>query len=156
MHKLTEKNKQFLWNEICQISFEILKSALTKAPVLAYPTQNDNFILETDARNYGMGAGLSQMQNNSEKVVSYFSKSFSGPERKYCVTRRELLAIVMFIKDFHHYLYGRRFTVRTDHEALRWLLNFKNPEGQMARCFEILSSYDFEIIHRAGKSHSLF
>lgn len=102
MHKLTEKNKQFLWNEICQISFEILKSALTKAPVLAYPTQNDNFILETDARNYGMGAGLSQMQNNSENAVSYFSKSFSGPERKYCATRRELLAIVMSIKHFHH------------------------------------------------------
>lgn len=102
MHKLTEKNKQFLWNEDCQITFEILKSALTKAPVFAYPTQNDNFILETDARNYGMGAGLSQMQNNSEKVISYFSKSFSGPERKYCVTRREILAIVMSIKHFHH------------------------------------------------------
>lgn len=131
-----------------------LKSALSKAPVLAYPTQNDNFILDTDASNYGMGAVLSQIQNNSEKVVFYFSKSFSGPERKYCVTRRELLAIVISIKHFHHYLYGRRFTVRTDHGALRWLLNFKNPEGQMARWLEILSSYDFEIIHRAGKSHS--
>lgn len=122
--------------------------------MLAYPTQNDNFILDTDASNYGMGAVLSQIQNNSEKVVSYFSKSFSGPERKYCVTRRELLAIVISIKHFHHYLYGRRFTVRTDHGALRWLLNFKNPEGQMARWLEIVSSYDFEIIHRAGKSHS--
>lgn len=60
----------------------------------------------------------------------------------------------MSIKHFHHYLYGRKFTVRTDHGALRWFLNFKNPEGQMARWLEILSSYDFEIIHRAGKSHS--
>lgn len=59
--------------------------------------------VESEIRNMaGLGAGLSQMQNNSEKVVSYFSKSFSGPERKYCVTRRELLAIAMSIKHFHH------------------------------------------------------
>ena len=154
LHKLTEKNTQFMWSEDCQESFNMLKSALTQAPVLAYPSQNDHFVLDTDASNYGMGAVLSQKQDNSEKVVCYFSKSFSGPERKYCVTRRELLAIVMSIKHFHHYLYGRRFTVRTDHGALRWILNFKNPEGQMARWLEILSSYDFEIVHRAGKSHS--
>ena len=87
-----------------------------------------------------MEAVLSQIQENSEKVVLYFGKSFSGPERNYCVTRRdlELLAIIMSIKHFHHYLYGRRFTVRTDHGALRWLLNFKNPEGQMARNIIIL------------------
>lgn len=101
-----------------------------------------------------MGAVLSQIQDDSEKVVCYFGKSFSGPERNYCVTRRELLAIVMSIKRFHHYLYGRRFTVRTDHGVLRWLLNFKNPEGQKAKWLEILSSFDFEIVHRAGKSHS--
>lgn len=70
------------------------------------------------------------------------------------MTRRELLAIVSSLKNFHHYLYGRHFLVRTDHGALRWLLNFKNPEGQMARWFEVLASYDFEIQHRAGKSHN--
>lgn len=52
-----------------------------------------------------------------------------------------------------HYLYGRHFKVRTDHGALRWLLNFKNPEGQIARWFELLSSYDFVVEHRAGRSH---
>jgi hypothetical protein len=44
--------------------------------------------------------------------------------------------------------------VRSDHGALRWLLNFKNPEGQIARWFEILAAYDFEIEHRAGRSHA--
>ena len=89
-----------MWSEDCQESFNMLKSALTQAPVLAYPSQNDHFVLDTDASNYGMGAVLSQKQDNSEKVVCYFSKSFCGPERKYCVTRRELLAIVMSIKHF--------------------------------------------------------
>lgn len=153
LHQLTEKNKQFIWSEDCQNSFETLKAALIQAPILAYPSQNDHFILDTDASNYGMGAVLSQMQEGCEKVVCYFSKAFSGPQRKYCVTRRELLAIVLSIKHFHHYLYGRKFTVRTDHGALRWLLHFKNPEGQMARWLEILSAYDIEIVHRAGRSH---
>ena len=115
-----------MWSEDCKESFNILKTALVQTPVLAYPSQNDHLVLDTDASNYGMGAVLSQIQDDSEKVVCFFGKSFSGPERNYCVTRRELLAIVMSIKHFHHYLYGRRFTVRTDHGALRWLLNFKN------------------------------
>ena len=54
----------------------------------------------------------------------------SRPERQYCVTRRQLLAVVRAVQHFHPYLYGRRFTIRTDHAALRWLLSFRSPEGQ--------------------------
>jgi hypothetical protein len=53
------------------------------------------------------------------------------PERRYCVTRKELLAVVFFVKHFKHYLYGKQFIVWTDHGSLGWLLNFKNPEGQL-------------------------
>ena len=101
-----------------------------------------------------MGAVLSQVQDGLEKVVCYFSKTFSRSERSYCVTRRELLGVVASIKHFHHYLYGKHFKVRSDHGALSWLLNFKNPEGQLARWFEVLASYDFRIEHRAGRSHN--
>ena len=69
------------------------------------------------------------------------------------MTRRELLAIVQSIKHFHHYLYGQKFKVRTDHGSLRWLLRFKNPEGQIARWLETLASYQFDIEHRAGCLH---
>ena len=154
LHKITEKNQKFVWTESCQQSFEELKSALITAPVLAYPSRYDLFILDTDASNVGMGAVLSQIQNGVEKVICYFSKTFSKSERRYCVTRRELLAVVASIKNFHHYLYGKPFKVRSDHGALRWLLNFKNPEGQLARWFEVLASYDFHIEHRAGRSHN--
>ncbi|CAG2215770.1 unnamed protein product [Mytilus edulis] len=75
------------------------------------------------------------------------------PERQYCVTRRELLAIVSAIRNFHHYLYGSPFLVRTDHGALNWLLRFKNPEGQMARWLEVLNTYNFEVQHRPGRLH---
>lgn len=154
LHKLTESKQEFRWDENCQEAFDKLKRALTSAPILSYPNNEGLFILDTDASNNGLGAVLSQEQNGSEKVICYYSKTFSATERRYCVTRRELLAIVKSIKNFHHYLYGRPFKVRTDHGSLTWLLNFKNPEGQIARWFELLSQYEFKVEHRAGRSHS--
>ena len=69
------------------------------------------------------------------------------------MTRRELLAIVYSIKQFQQYLYGQRFKIRTDHAALKWLLRFKDPEGQEARWLQLLSEYEFEVEHRAGRSN---
>ncbi|GFW03045.1 retrovirus-related Pol polyprotein from transposon 17.6 [Trichonephila clavipes] len=77
----------------------------------------------------------------------------SKPERNYCVTRKELLAIVKAVEPFHPYLYGRRFLLRTVHASLTWLLNFKNSEGQIARWIQRLQEYDVEIRHRKGSAH---
>ncbi|GFV80236.1 retrovirus-related Pol polyprotein from transposon 412 [Trichonephila clavipes] len=66
---------------------------------------------------------------------------------------KELLAIVKAVEHFHPYLYGRRFLLRTDHASLTWLLNFKNPEGQIARWIQRLQKYDEEIRHRKGSPH---
>ncbi|XP_074039503.1 uncharacterized protein [Leptinotarsa decemlineata] len=85
---------QFQWSEECQDSFKKLKTALINAPVLSYPLPDGKFILDTDASNVGLGAVLSQIQDGQEKVIGYFSKTLSKPERNYCVTRRELLAVV--------------------------------------------------------------
>ena len=63
------------------------------------------------------------------------------------------MAIAATVKHFHHYLHGCKFLIRTDHGALHWLLNFKNPEGQMTRWLEVLSAYNFEIQHRPGKQN---
>ena len=59
-----------------------------------------------------------------------------------------------FVKHFKHYLYGQKFLVRTDHSSLKWLMNFKNPEGQIARWIETLSSYDMKVEHRPGRLHN--
>lgn len=91
-------------------------------------------MLDTDASDVGIGAVLSQKQTDgSERVIAYASRVLSKPERRYCVTRRELLAAVSFIKHFRPYLLGKPFILRTDHSSLTWLYNFKNPEGQLAR-----------------------
>ena len=86
-------------------------------------------------------------------MVAYFSKTFNKAESRYCITRRELLAMVAAIKHFKYYLCGRPFTVRTDHSALQWLMSFREPEGQVARWFETLQSYVFTVVQRAGASH---
>ncbi len=141
LHQLTEKNRKFEWTEECEEAFYLLKTKLMSAPILAYPNSSDPYILDTDASQFGVGAVLSQLQQGEEKVVAYYSRTLTKPERRYCVTRKELLAIVQGVKQFHHYIYGTEFTVRTDHNALKWLMRFKYPSGQTARWLEVLGTY---------------
>jgi transposase InsO family protein/predicted aspartyl protease len=154
LHRLAEKGRGFVWTQECETAFSELKRCLTNAPVLAYVDPGESFILDTDASDRAMGAVLSQVQNGSERVIAYASRCFSKTERRYCVTRRELLAVVYFVKYFRHYLYGAKFLVRTDHNSLRWLFNFKSPEGQIARWLEVLGTFTFDIIHRPGRQHT--
>ena len=113
LYKLTEENCKFVWSDECQDAFEKLKFVLTSPPILSFPVGEGQFVLDTDASNHGIGAVLSQLQGGKEKVIAYFSRVFSKAERNYCVTRRELLAVVDSVKSFHHYLYGRKFLLRT-------------------------------------------
>ena len=127
---------------------------MCETPILTYPNFSKPFLLDTDASNYGIGAVLSQLDDDGrEQVVAYASRSLSKAERKYCVTRRELLAVVVFVKHFRPYLLGHHFMLRTDHGSLTWLFNFREPEGQLARWLESLQELDFEVVHRKGKLH---
>ena len=154
LHQLTEKNTPFRWTAAAQDAFESLRQKLATAPILAFPDCSKPFTLDTDASDFGMGAVLSQIQEDgTERVVAYASKTLSKPERRYCVTRRELLAVVTFIEHFRPYLLGNHFTLRTDHNSLRWLQNFRHPEGQLARWLEKLQEYNFSIEHRPGRRH---
>ena len=151
--RLTQKNKKFEWTDECDVAFNTLKHLLTTAPVLSYPSSNDPFILDTDASAYGVGAVLSQIQNGKEVVIAYGSKTLSRSQMGYCTTYRELLAVVTFVKQFRHYLYGRPFLLRTDHSSLVWLKNFKEPEGLLARWISLLETYDFNIQNRRVHLH---
>lgn len=116
-----------------------------------YPDFSKTFILDTDATSDPIGGVLLQRSNVSEHVIAYASRTLSKPERKYCVTREELLAVVYFERYFRHYLLGRKLTIRTDHSSLKWLMRLKNSEGQLARWVDILSAYDMDIEHRTEK-----
>lgn len=150
---LLKKGEAFVWSEECHAAFGTLQDALVNAPVLAPPDPNLHFILDTDASSVGSGAVLSQSTAEGERVVAYYSRTFNKAEKRYCVTRRELLAVVSAIRHFKYYLGGLHFTVRTDHSALQWLMSFKEPEGQLARWIEELQAYDFTVVHRPGVRH---
>ena len=153
MHDLLGKNSKFVWTDTCQQAFSTLKERLTRAPVLAYPEGEGQFILDTDASGYGIGAVLSQVQEGQEKVIAYASKALNKSQRRYCTTYRELLAAVVFIKHFRSYLGTQTFVLRTDHSSLQWLLNFRDAENMLARWLTVLTAYSFEIVHRKGTKH---
>ena len=152
LHQLTEKSRDFQWNTEAQQAFEQLKDRLTSSPILAFPTMKEPFILYTDASNFAMGAVLAQVQDGLERVICYASKTLNKAQSRYSTTKRELLAVVNYTKHFKHYLLGRRFKIITDHRALQWLHNFKDPDALTARWLEKLAAFDYEIEHRSGKS----
>ena len=107
--RLLQKNEVFVWDSGAQDSFVKFKEALTNTPVLSFLTEDGTLILDTDASGVAIGAVLSQKQNGDERVIAYFSRSLDRTQRQYCVTRRELLAIIKALSHFHPYLYGRQF-----------------------------------------------
>ena len=110
-------------------------------------------MLDTDASDHGIGAVLSQFQGGMERPIAFASRTLSKSERNYCVTHHDLLAIVEFVKQHRHYLQGTRFCIQTDHAPLRSIIKAKDPEGQLARWIEFLSTFDFEIQYRPGQRH---
>ena len=104
-----------------------------QAPIMAYLNDKGEYILDTDASDVGIGAVLSQIQDGQEKVTAYGSRTLNKAERNYCVTDKELLALRYFVEYYRQYLLGRKFTVRTDHQALVWLFSLKEPKGRIAR-----------------------
>jgi hypothetical protein len=153
LHEIAKPKAPFDWQKKHQLAFYAMKTALIDAVILNYPNSVDTFILDTDASDNTIGAELSQIQQGKEKPISFASKVFSSAQRKYCTTRKELLAIVMFTRQYRHYLLGKKFIIRTDHNSLIWLMNFKNIEGQLARWLEELAQYNMAIQHRPGKLH---
>jgi len=86
-------------------------------------------------------------------VVAYSGRTLTVGERNYCIYRKELLAVVYFLKKFRQYLLGKEFLIRTDHAALTWLRKTSDPIGQNARWMEFLEEYNFKVEHRPGERH---
>ena len=151
LHSLTEKAKSWQWSQQCSDAFDQLKGKLLSPPILSFPQFDKVFVVDTDASQQGLGAVLSQ---EGDRVIAYASRVLTKAERQYCATRREMLALVWAVRCYRPYLWGRRFVVRTDHNSLQWLRNFKEPQGQVARWLDILAEYDFSVEHRPGLKHS--
>ena len=88
-----------------------------------------------------------------ERVIAFGSRSSDKHEKNYCVTRKELFAVVHFLRYFKQYLLGCRFRVKIDHAALTWLKKTPDPIGQQTRWLEQMEEFDFSIEHRPGTRH---
>ncbi|XP_060094815.1 LOW QUALITY PROTEIN: uncharacterized protein K02A2.6-like, partial [Heteronotia binoei] len=115
-------------------------------------------ILACDASPYGVGAVLGhQLPDRREVPVVYYSHTLTLAERNYAQIDKEALAIVAGVRKFHEYLYGRRFTIATDHKPLLGLLapDRQTPQilsQRVLRWNQFLNSYTYALVHRAGKA----
>ena len=126
---------------------------MTSAPILTCPDFSQPFELETDASDTGLGAVLNQTINGTNHVIAYASRNLNSAETRYSASEKECLAVVWAIRKFRPYLEGYSFKVITDHMALKWLHNLKNPTGRLARWALELLEFDYEVVYRKGSSN---
>lgn len=135
-------------------SFEELKRRLISAPILSLPRREGEYTLDTDASAEQIGAVLLQSQpDGTPRPVGYWSRSLTPAERNYSTTERECLAVVWSVLLLRPYLEGTRFTVRTDHAALKWMLHMDSSHGRLARWRLRLAEYDYVVQTRPGAAH---
>lgn len=132
-------------------AFDTCKELLTNAPILAYPDFEKPFTLTTDASNVALGSVLSQ--NN--RPIAYYSRTLNSAEKNYSTIEKELLAILASVRHFRPYLYGRHFTIFTDHNPLCWLYKIKEPNSRLVRWKLKLDEYQFDIQYKKGRENSV-
>lgn len=153
LYNLTKTNQIFIWSENCEKAFQFLKKCLITPPILIYPDFNETFIVTTDASDVAVGAVISQGSIPNDRPIQYFSKVLNQAQIKYSTIEKELLAIVLAVENFRHYLYGKEFLIITDHKPLVYLFNVKNTNSRLFRWRIILMEYRFQIMHRQGSQN---
>ena len=151
MTDLLKDGVEYQFNKNCTNAMQYIQRRLTSCPILIIPDFNKQFILTTDASNYGISAILSQIApDNLEHPIAYASRRLSTREMAFHTTEREFLAILFGINQFKFYLYQTKFTVITDHKALQYILSMKDPASRILRWQLQLASFDYTVIHRKG------
>ncbi|KAM9959529.1 hypothetical protein ACTFIR_000607 [Dictyostelium discoideum] len=148
--KLLKKNINFNWdNDLESKRVELLK-ILAKTNVLSFPRDTMNNVIESDVSNNGIGGVMLQ----DSKPVCYYSRTLNEAEKKYSVTEKECLAVVECVKYFKSYINGRKVTIITDHQPLKYILTGKFTD-RIVKWSMLLQEIDYEIVYRPGRENYL-
>ncbi|XP_057684821.1 uncharacterized protein LOC130911119 [Corythoichthys intestinalis] len=142
------------WNKSCTDAFHKIIHCLTHAPVLAFANPQKPYILHVDASLKGLGAVLYQEYPEGLRPVAFASRKLSASERNYAIHQLEFLSLKWAVVDkFHDYLYGARFTVRTDNNPLTYVLSTAKLNAVGHRWLAALSTYEFDVQYRPGRQN---
>nr|XP_027108798.1 uncharacterized protein LOC113728610 [Coffea arabica] len=145
---LTEllRKDSFAWNPEAEEAFLALKNIMCTAPVLSLPDFQKPFTIETDASGGGIGTVLMQEGH----PLAFLSKALSPKNLGLSAYEKELLALVMAVTKWRHYLVGYHFIIKTDHQSLRYLLDQKLTTALQHKWFTKLLGLDYEIQYKKG------
>ena len=160
---LTKKYAKFVWNEKCQRAFQFLKDSLTTIPLLAYPDTNKPYTLYTDASDTCVGAVLVQeeeIENEEgqiqmvERPIYFLSHKLSDVQIKYATIEKEAYAIHYALNKLHFYLCNAQFTIKTDHQPLKFLFSKLNQKNRRLQNWGLtINSYNTRIEYLTGKTN---
>ncbi len=143
------------WDESCTTAFKQIIHCLTNAPVLAFADPNKPYILHVDASLKGLGAVLYQEHSEGLRPVAFASRKLRPTEQRYPIHQLEFLSLKWAVVDkFHDYLYGAKFTVKTDNNPLTYVLTSAKLNATGHRWLAALATYDFSIQYRPGKNNT--
>ena len=146
----------FHWSETAEKAFLTLKQAMIQAPVLALPDFAKQFVVKSDAsgtRLDASGIGLGAVLTQDGWPIAYYSKALSGQALVRSTYEKELMAIVLSIHQWHNYLLGWRFCIRTDHKSLKYLLKQRISTLDQQKWLMKLMGFDYEIEYRPGSEN---
>jgi hypothetical protein len=148
---LQRKGKKFQWKKKCEMGLQQLKKLLTIAPILNIADPDEDFVVFTYACKEGLGGVLS----HNRFVICFKSKKLKEHERLYATHDLELEAIVHALKKWRHYLMGKKFELRTNHNGLKYLFDQPTLSARQSRWLEFLCEYDFDINNIKGKENKV-
>ena len=156
LNALLEKDIKWEWSSEQKEAFRESKKALLDSCLVHFDPSLP-MVVSADSSNYGLGAVLCHLIENVERPVVFVSRTLNKAEQNYCQTEKEALALIFALKRFHHYLWGSKFTLITDHKPLLGLFNPNKPipemaSGRIQRWSLMLQAYTFDLFHRSGKS----
>lgn len=150
--QLTSLKQTYTWTTEADKAFTELKHRFTHAPVLVHPDPGQQFVVEVDASDSGVGAVLSQHHLKDNKPCTYFSRRLSPVEKNYDVGNRELLAVVLALQEWRLWLEGveHPFIIWTDHKNLAYLRSARRLNARQARWALFLGRFNFTLTYRPG------